>query len=175
MQTPSLEGPTLFAPMSSYGIFLQGNQQYSSFLGFGERTFPWELVPAALCGGKDMQVIYLLVPSGSCLKSPLLQSTGKVYPASEQYAQERAAWRPGCPLHAAQHSIGLDLLKLTVLWITNTWVYSGHTVRIATLPCPWALCNSLTWCALQNVSSVTSLGGITEGQMGGFSRFLFEL
>lgn len=46
----------------------------------------WKFVAAALSGGKDMQVIYLLVPSGSCLQSPLLQATGEVYPVPEGYA-----------------------------------------------------------------------------------------
>ena len=91
VQAPSLEGPCQFVPMSSYGIFLQGNQQYSSFLGFNKRIFPWELVAAALNGSKDRQVVYLLVPSGNCLQSPFLQSISKVYPVPEGYAQHNTA------------------------------------------------------------------------------------
>lgn len=41
--------------------------------------FPGKMVAAALDRGKDMQIIYLLVPSGSCLHLPSLQASGKVY------------------------------------------------------------------------------------------------
>lgn len=72
-------------------------------------------------------------------------------------------------------SMGLDLLVLTVLWFTNSLICKDFMVRISTLPWPWVLCNYPAWCALFNVRSMTSLGGIIEGQMCGFNRFLFKL
>lgn len=161
--------------MSSYGIFLQGKQLYSSFLGSNKRTFPWKSVAAALEGGKDTQVIYLLVPSGNCLQSPLLQATGEVCTVPEGYAQHSTTQPEGQALLSVQHSTGLDLVTLTMLLTTNSSVCNGLTVRITTLPYPWALCSSPAWCAPLSVRSVTSLWGKTEGQMCGFSRFLFEL
>ena len=80
VQTRSLEGPPQFAPMSFYGIFIQGIQPYSSFIGSNKRLFPWKFVAASLDEGKNMCIIYLLILSGSCLQSPLLQETGEVCP-----------------------------------------------------------------------------------------------
>lgn len=75
--------------------------------------FPWEQVAAVLDGGKDSQVAYLMVLSGSCLQSPLLQSTGKVYPGPNEYTQDNTEQRPCCPVHTVQHS--MDLLRITAV------------------------------------------------------------
>lgn len=85
-----------------------------------QRVFPWELAAVTLDRCKDMQVVYLLVLSGSCLRSPLLQSTSRgmctAVPHSLMVTLQ------------LQHSLGLDLPRLMAVCITNSLTYNNISV-----------------------------------------------